>query len=164
MAAVFNLDKLKELIVLLARHHSVDNLGATKVAKLVYYIDAEAMRHLGDSVTSSEFIKHEHGPVPSRLDRALKQLRRAEAIRIDEQPFFDFELKKVEALREADRTRFTTEELAIVDQVVGRLGHLTAAELSQMSHREPAWREAEYLQKLDAELIPYGTEEDPTDL
>src|SRR5436190_1088752 len=116
MVSAFELDKLKELIVLLARHQSVSNLGATKLAKLVYYIDAEAMRHLGESVTASDFIKHEHGPVPSRLERALKQLRRAEAIRIDGQAFFDYELQKVDALRDADRTRFTNDELAIIDR------------------------------------------------
>jgi len=91
-------------------------------------------------------------------------LRRAEAVRIDAEAFFDLQLQKIEGLRDADRSQFTSDELAIIDQVAGRLGQLTAKQLSTMSHQEPAWREAEYLQKLDAELIPYGTKEDPTDL
>jgi len=159
-----DLAKLKELIVLLARHRSVHNLGVTKLAKLVYYIDAEAMRELDQSVTQSEFIKHEQGPVPSRMDRALKQLSRAEAIRVVPQEFFAHEMKKVEATRDADVTLFTAEELAVIEKVAKRLGRMSATDLSELSHKEPAWREAEYLGKLDPELIPYGTEEDPDGL
>ncbi len=159
-----NLDKLKELILILARHKSVSNLGVTKLAKLVYYIDAEAMRVLGDSVTQSEFIKHENGPVPSRMDRALKQLSKAESIRVVKEEFFAHQLKKVEAMRDADMRPFRQEELEIVDRIAKKLGQVSAAELSSLSHKEPAWREAEYLAKLDPELIPYGTEEDPDEL
>lgn len=159
-----DLDKLEELIVLLARHRSVHNLGVTKLAKLVYYIDAEAMRELDQSVTQSEFIKHEQGPVPSRMDRALKQLSRAQAIRVAAQEFFAHGMTKVEAMRDADLSRFSAEELAVIERVAKRLGRMSATDLADLSYKEPAWREAEYLGKLDAELIPYGTEEDPDGL
>lgn len=159
-----DLGKLKELVLLLARHESVKDLGVTKLAKLVYYIDAEALRMTGDSITASEFIKHEHGPVPSRMDRALKQLKKADAIRIGSESMFDHKLLRIEALRESDSSRFSGDEFAIIDRVAAKLGSLTAKELSRLSHREPAWCEAEYLEKLDVELIPYGAEEDPDDL
>lgn len=163
-ASELDLDKLKELVLLLARHPSVRDLGVTKLNKLVYYVDAEALRKTGESITGSEYIKHEHGPVPSRIERALKQLRRADAARIGAEEYFDYELKRVEALRDADRARFTVDELAIVDRIAAKLGQKTADELSTLSHQEPAWREAEYLEKMDPDLIPYGTKEDPDDL
>jgi hypothetical protein len=68
--------KLSELIVHLGQHPRVNNLGQTKRWKLIFFIDAKALRDLGEPLTCSEFIKYEHGPVPSRGERPLRQLVR----------------------------------------------------------------------------------------
>lgn len=158
------MDSLKEMIVLLARHDTVRDLGETKLAKLLYFIDAEAVRELGRSITGADYIKHEHGPMPSRQDRAIKQLSRARDIDVTKQTLHGKELHRVAASREPRRDLFSHEELQIVEAVVRKLGKWTAAELSDRSHQEIAWRDARYLDKLDPALIPYGSEEDPEGL
>ena len=60
--------KLSELIVYLGQHPRVNNLGLTKLWKLIFFIDAKAVRNLGEPVTGPEFIKYEYGPVPSRAE------------------------------------------------------------------------------------------------
>ena len=72
--------KLDELIVHLGARPDVVDLGLTKLWKLIYYIDAQAVRDLGVPVTGSEFIKYQHGPVPSRGEKHLRQLVRSREV------------------------------------------------------------------------------------
>ena len=48
---VLNTKKLEELLVFIARHPGVQDLGMTKLWKLVYFIDTQALRDLGEPVT-----------------------------------------------------------------------------------------------------------------
>ncbi|MEO7837648.1 MAG: type II toxin-antitoxin system antitoxin SocA domain-containing protein, partial [Acidimicrobiales bacterium] len=45
---------------------------------------------------------------------------------------------------------FSDEELRLVDEIVEELRHLTAAEVSDLSHREAGWQLVD-----DGEVIPY---------
>ncbi len=55
---------------------------------------------------------------------------------------------------------FAENESAIIDRVCRELGGLTAKALSDISHDEPAWALAADMQKLDSQLMHYGTSED----
>lgn len=57
----------------------------------------------------------------------------------------------VEALEEESLEEFTEAERRTIDWVVARFGRMAAAELSRLSHAEPAWAE-----RTDGELIPYA--------
>lgn len=72
--------KFEELIVHLGSHPGVSNLGQTKLWKLIYFVDAKALRELGSPVTGSEFIKYEYGPVPSRGEKHLRQMNRRKEV------------------------------------------------------------------------------------
>ena len=52
------------------------NLGLTKLWKLIYFVNSKATREFGESVTGSDFIKYEQGPVPNRGEKHLRQLIR----------------------------------------------------------------------------------------
>ena len=42
---------------------------------MLYYADAACLREIGHSMSGSEYIKYEHGPVPSRGEKSIKTLR-----------------------------------------------------------------------------------------
>ena len=156
--------KLDELIVHLGSHPSVENLGTTKLWKLIYFVDARAVREWGEPITESEFIKYEHGPVPSRGEKHLKQLIKRGDVKTTPRDVGGKTLNEVKSERKADVEVFAEQELALIDAVCKELGRKTAKMLSDLSHKEPAWHYAGMMEKLSPELIAYGHAEDPDGL
>ena len=152
--------KFSELIVYLGKHPGVSNLGLTKLWKLIFFIDAKAVRDLGAPLTGSEFIKYEHGPVPSRGEKLLRQLVRDGEVTTAPRAIGGKTLNEVKSAREADVSVFSAEEKEIIDAVCTELGRKSAVALSDLSHQEPAWHYAEMMGKLSPELIAYGVKED----
>jgi uncharacterized phage-associated protein len=159
-----NAQKLEELIVHLGGHPEVKNLGLTKLWKLIYFIDSEASRDGGVSVTGSEFINYEHGPVPSRGNKHLKRLAKEGAVKTTQRQIGNKFLNEVRSSRKSDESAFSAKELGIIDTVCARYGSETAVNLSKISHREPAWHYSERMGKLCPILMQYGQEEDPDGL
>ena len=156
--------KLTELIVYLGGHPSVADLGLTKLWKLIYFVEARALREFGESITGSEFIKYAHGPVPSRGEKHLRQLVKNGEVTTAPRTIGERTLNEVKSVRKADWKYFTPKELTLIDGVCRKLGGESASSLSDLSHQEPAWHYAEMMQKLSPELVLYGTQEDPDDL
>ena len=159
-----DMEKLKALIVRIGTDPHVENLGTVKLWKLIYFVDATALRELGHTLTGSEFIKYEHGPVPSRGEKGLKQLDRAGAVRITQERFPNYRLDRVVVQAEPSNRDFSAAEQVIIGEVCRAYGGRTATFLSELSHREPAWHYASLREKLSPELMLYGSEEDPDDL
>ncbi len=156
--------KLEELIVHLGSHPDVVNLGLTKLLKLIYFVDAKAVREWGEAVTISEFIKYEHGPVPSRGEKHLRQLVRKGDVTTTPRTVGGKILNEVKSTRKPDLSVFSKQELSLINEVCRELGRKTAAVLSDMSHDEPAWHYAGIMGKLSPELMAYGHTEDPDGL
>ena len=153
-------DKLSELIVYLGEHPRVSNLGLTKLWKLIFFIDAKAVRDFGIPLTESEFIKYEHGPVPSRGEKHLRRLVRKGDVSTMPRTVGGKTLNEVKSARPADLSVFSAEEKQLIDAVCAELGRKSAVALSDLSHREPSWHYAEMMGKLSPELIAYGAKED----
>jgi len=153
-------EKLSELIVYLGAHPGVSNLGLTKLWKLIFFIDARAVRELGAPLTDSEFIKYEHGPVPSRGEKHLRHLLKKGDVTTSPRIVADKTLNEVKSARPADLSVFSADETALIDAVCAELGRKSAVALSELSHREPSWHYADMLGKLSPELIAYGAKED----
>jgi uncharacterized phage-associated protein len=152
--------KLSELIVYLGEHPRVNDLGSTKLWKLIYFIDAKAVREFGAPITGSEFIKYQHGPVPSRGEKHLKQLVREGEVTTTARNIGRMTLNEVKSARPADVSVFTAEEKKLIDDVCAELGRKSAKALSELSHAEPSWHYAKMMDKLSPELIAYGSRED----
>jgi uncharacterized phage-associated protein len=152
--------KLEELIVYLGNKPGVTNLGLTKLWKLIYFVDSRALRELGESVTGSEFIKYEHGPVPSRGDKHLRQMTRRGELSTIARDIGGMTLNEVQTTRKPEPGAFSKAELAIIEWVCAHYGRKSAKELSDLSHQEPSWHYAGMRDKLSPELMLYGAGED----
>ena len=159
-----DLAKLKNLILHIGANPHVQNLGETKLWKLIYFIDATALRETGRTITGSEFIRYDHGPVPSRGEKSLKQLSRAGDVSIVQEQFSSYRINRVVATGPPAEKVFSAAELALIGRICRAYGNMTATYLSELSHREPAWHYAGHLDTLSPELMLYGAAEDPEDL
>lgn len=156
--------RFQQLVLLIASSPLVSDLGMTKLWKLIYFIDTALLRREGHSLTGSEFVKYPHGPVPSRGEKLIKQMRKEDLIAVTQEQHPGYRINRVIAKVPADEGVFSATELETIRQVLMRYGQQTATYLSELSHREPAWHFAGELQKLSESLMYYGAEEDPEGL
>ncbi|MEZ4828944.1 MAG: Panacea domain-containing protein [Bacteroidia bacterium] len=159
-----NDNKFQALVLHIGNSPLVSNLGMTKLWKLIYFIDSEALRELGDSISGSDFIKYEHGPVPAKGEKIIQKMQKSEAIEIIQEKFSSYRISRIVARINSSDDIFSAVEIALIDKILQKYGQFTAAYLSELSHREPAWYFAESLQKLKPDLMLYGFEEDPEGL
>jgi uncharacterized phage-associated protein len=154
-----NTHKLDDLILYLGKSPHVGNLGVTKLWKLIYFIDVSFLRETGMSLTGSDYIKYDHGPVPSHGQKRLDLLGKHGRVQVKAEDHGSYRQNHVLTVEE-ESPAFSEEEHSLIDAVCRRYGRKTASYLSELSHDEPAWFHAEKLQKLSPMLMCYGSQED----
>jgi hypothetical protein len=148
----FDRNKFRELALYVATKTAPENLGAVKFNKVLYYSDMLHYVMKGHPITGATYRRRERGPTTDQLLFALRELTLEGAIQISNVPFYGFMKKEYRALKEPDLSKFTADEIALVDDVIQFVcdGH-TAKGISEFSHNL-AWEATEPDQE-----IPYFT-------
>lgn len=155
----YNERKLYEMVVYFLDAFRDDaTLGRIKLAKLIYNSDFRAMRRFGRPITGATYIKDTFGHNPKQLKIVALDLEAAGDAR--EQRGDDEEPREIESttprrliLREGRHARtelFTTEELALLDEVIAEYRETPGIAMSDEAHKTLGWRLAS-----DNEVIPY---------
>ena len=149
----FNEVRFRELTLYISGKSAEDpRFGAVKLNKILYYSDFEAYRRLGASITGATYRKLSEGPAPLEMLPQREALLDSGDIAIEHRPYFAGVQQRVVPQREARTALFTSAELAIVDETIEAMWHMTAREASDFSHRELGW-----LAAAPGEAIPYDT-------
>jgi len=144
--------KLRELILYLSVLSEGDEFfGATKLNKLLFYIDFLAFRATGKAVTEQEYQALPQGPAPRRLLPAMETLKDSGSLVVRLEPMYDYVQKRPIALRQPNLSSFKPEEIDLINKVVKSLWRMTATEVSDFSHQFLGWGLAE-----PGETIPYA--------
>lgn len=140
--ATVNEEKYRNAILYFARH--VRQVGRTKLWKLMYYLDFDHFERYGTSVTGEQYQKWTNGPVPVV---GLETVRRMEAmgdIEVNPEPTgLQYPLLKVHALRDYDRSVFSPTEWEMLQAVARKWKFHSAHEMSNATHGEQPWIQAE---------------------
>ena len=146
--------KFKELILYISEKcASHVKFGATKLNKILFYSDFNAVLRLGRPITGAEYQKLEHGPAPRRFIPIQQEMQAGGELAIQPKRLWSGKTQhRPVNLRTPDLSCFTAEEIALVDEVIEALRDMTADEVSQASHTELGWEAASY-----GENIPYET-------
>ncbi|HMI98602.1 MAG TPA: Panacea domain-containing protein [Gaiellaceae bacterium] len=147
----FNEEKFKELVLYLAEESEDDPwFGATKLNKLLFYADFYAYGHFGKPITGAEYQVLQHGPAPKKLLPIRLQMIRDKDLQIRRERVLRFTQQRPIALRKANVSVFSADELSLVNDLLRWLGDRTAGEISELSHAEVCWQLADL-----NEEIPY---------
>lgn len=145
--------KMAELILYISDRCQLDpTFGATKLNKILFYADFIHFANTGEAITGQEYMRLDKGPAPRHLVPIRERLIEDHELVVRSQPYGGFQQKRPIALRTADLSEFSGEEIAQVDAVIAQLWALTATEVSEISHRFDGWKLA-----TDRETIPYET-------
>lgn len=126
-----------------------DQLGATKLAKIVWFSDVEYYRLHGETITKSDnYQRKDQGPLHADFYRSIDALKAANKIteRIattmvgPRREYVWLELPSVDD--------FTGPEIAVVHNVINYIQPLSATQASNLTHGEP------WLSALDREAMP----------
>lgn len=109
----------------------------TKMNKVLFYIDFVSYRERGIAISGLSYQAMEFGPVPLRWDRIYSEFDDVQQqLRLVQGQ----ECVSMTARGEADMSGFSAGEMAIIDEVCGKLKDLTSKAVSQLSHEEPPWK------------------------
>jgi len=153
----FSPDKFRALM-LYAAHRARESgdrwFGAVKLNKILYYSDFLCYQRHGRPITGAHYQKLEEGPAPKELLREREHLIAQGLAQVTPVQVFNYVQHRLvpTAPSIAADEHFDEHEIAVIDEVIRELEPLTAAEVSEMSHREMGWRGA-----LLKEEIPYET-------
>ena len=130
----FSLEKMAAMISYMAA--KTTDLYKTKLNKLLFYADFVNYHLHGNSISGSRYVHLPYGPVPDGYEDTLETLNHYGVIEIQKQNSADL-------IRSGDNPAkqfLSEEERSTLDWVVGRFGAMSASQLTELSHREKAYR------------------------
>ncbi|MEM0930495.1 MAG: Panacea domain-containing protein [Pseudomonadota bacterium] len=130
--------KLAELVLYACQSCSKEQLGATKLHKVLYYTDMLRFAATGNSVTGSTYSRKPFGPTCDQLLATLHGLEEAGELEVSSEDYFGFTKKSYYPKRDPDVARFSKSELALIDEIIDFVCvKNTAKQISEFSHDLP---------------------------
>lgn len=116
-------------------------LHATKLNKLLYYLDFVYFRDHKKSVTGDIYIHQGYGPVPSRVDEILTKLKKEGAIDTEAVPnndveMINFSLKDKSKFNESI---FSADQKKLLKQICDEFGNWPTEKIVAQTHLEAPW-------------------------
>ncbi len=113
------------------------NTFTTKMNKLLFYIDFFAYKTHGCAITGLAYKAIQYGPVPVRWDRVYSLIDDVHTEEIIF-PSGNYGTQLCSTLS-PDYDCFSADELKILEAIVSKFKNMSAAEISDLSHKEDAW-------------------------
>lgn len=139
MNPTINREKYENAILFFLKYCNNQYLGATKLNKLLYYLDFIAVRDKGQPVTGDQYINKQFGPVPANVDDILTGLRADEAIDVQKVAYKDGEMFKFEAKREPDLSVFDEYEKELLNKICKEFSLWKTDKIVNQTHLEAPW-------------------------
>lgn len=116
-------------------------LGATKLNKLLYYLDFISYRDQGKSFTGDAYIHDQYGPVPASIGEVLTTLKSdgaidASAVSYKDGEKIQFEIKDV---AQFDEKVFSKEQKELLKSISDEFGSWPTEKIVAQTHLEAPW-------------------------
>lgn len=156
---MFNKEKFKTvLLYIVSRCENKSNVGKTVLCKLLYFSDFNCYEIEEKSITGETYIKFEKGPLPDHFLEIEEEMIENGELNKTKIKYPNYEQFKYSIIRFPDLSLLTSNELSIINDVIDKLGDMTANEISEYSHGDTPWKIAEDQEKLDPEYVFYRDE------
>ena len=145
-------EKYKNAILYFSKHLNKYQLGKTKLAKLLYYLDFISYREKGDSVTGTEYYKQDYGPLAKDLPEMISELVEKNDLEVERLEINEKQRHKFKALSDIEESVFDEDELILLRKLKNYYADWSTSEMVAKSHLEAPWVQAEEGGKLSYEL------------
>src|SRR3989338_1215963 len=151
-------DKFREvLLYVLNQVGSRPNVGEAVIYKLLYFIDFDFYEKFEEHLIGATYIKNTYGPTPVESAKIVsKMIESGEIIAVKTQRA-GFDQKRYIANREPDLSKLKANEIKLIDEVLERLSHMGARQISEYSHGDIPWVTTEEQAPINYESVFYRT-------
>jgi uncharacterized phage-associated protein len=116
------------------------DLYKTKLNKMLFYADLTAFYLTGQGISGSRYLHLPFGPVPENYEEAISHSADTRAIKLGFKEGSNASLiEPGEHFRDAER-ELSPADRRVLDWVAETYGHLTTAEITDLSHEEMAYK------------------------
>jgi uncharacterized phage-associated protein len=159
----FDVEKLVQAIAYLSER-GVTGLDKLKIFKLLFLADKRHLLEIGRPILGDVYSCMDWGPVPSRTYDIIRNVidadprkRAAENLFAE---YFTIERDRghpaLVAKKTPDLDVFSDSEIAALDEVIAKYGHLSGADLRDLTHEDPIWKTADEKRKPGSSVeIPF---------
>jgi uncharacterized phage-associated protein len=156
-----DLKKLRLLTLCIAER--APDLGVTKLEKLMYLCDFEAIRALGKSISSDTYKNFQWGPVPKHFKVAFNELVAEGSLTSTEKnigPGITF--NEIKPKDTCPQDAFSESEWQVIKRVLDQYGHLPGKTLVKMTHEQLPWQLTKRNEEIPDFLAYYVDYQKPT--
>ena len=131
----------KNAILYFIKYCNNQYLHATKLNKLLYYLDFIHFRDHQKPVTGDVYIHQEYGPIPSHIEEMLANLKTEEIINIEAVDYKDGELIHFELKnpKKFDESVFLPEQKNLLKKICDEFGNWSTEKIVAQTHLEAPW-------------------------
>lgn len=143
--------KYQNAILYFAKNLTPQQLGKTKLAKLLYYFDFISYRDTKKSVTGTLYYKQEHGPLAKDLTEMIGDLVEEKKLQVDRVSVQNNEKQKDQfrTLKNPNETVFDEYEQTLLRKLVNKYADVSTEVIVAKSHLEAPWVKAQNGTALD---------------
>jgi len=155
------LDVFKQvLLYILGKVGAKPNVGETVLYKLLYFIDFDFYEKYEEQLIGATYIKNHYGPTPVEFKKIVEDMVAHGELDKVKSKFFAHEQKKYLPLKSPNLAMIDDgRAIAHIDGVLAKYADMTAAQLSDLSHRDVPWMTADEGKPIDYESVFYRTPE-----
>ena len=140
-------DKIFNMILYFAE----DGILKTKLVKEMFYADFINFKNTAVSITGLEYAKLNFGPVPDQYEMILNKGLEEGLIECEYKIEGEYEYYNIKAKKKYDKMVFNKEELKSLKKVKDKFKNFTSKEIVDYSHKEKAFLETNYYNKISYE-------------
>lgn len=155
-----NPEKLREvLLYVLEKVGAKPNVGETVLYKLLYFIDFDYYEKYGKSITGLTYARNHFGPTPTKsFVSVIEGMQQRGELDIVETPYFSHKQRKYLPTVSSELRSLSANELDHVNNELIRLADKSAAELTELSHKDTPWLASKDKEVIDYQLAMYRTD------
>ena len=138
-----NIRKTLEAILYIAS--KCHEIGFHSICKLFFYADIYHINKYGRPVFGDEYLAYQYGPVPTVTYELLKQDPLLFEALGEDQPFIVNKKGAkpiVTPQRQAQLEYFSKSDIEALDYAIDNFSQMSFGELTDISHKHPAWKNA----------------------
>lgn len=131
----------KNAILYFIKYCNNQYLHATKLNKLLYYLDFIHFRDHKKPVTGDVYIHQEYGPIPSHIEEMLVNLKTEGIINTETVDYKDGELIRFELKnpKKLDESVFLPEQKNLLKKICDEFGNWSTEKIVAQTHLEAPW-------------------------
>ena len=147
----YDLEKLENMILYLVKR--LDGVLKTKLNKLLWYCDFLNFKETSLSISGSQYLRLQYGPVPNNYD-FITDMMRDEGLLDKMEVIFNARAgvvgEEFTALVEPDESMFSEKEIQVMNCVADTFRNYTSKRIMEKSHKEIACKKCG-----DGDIIPH---------